>query len=117
VRTRLRAGVLRPEWCPSPVYAVPHGPVRLGLRRREAMRDKAPRRRAAKLAQLEAVLTARTACVQAAKRAKPAAGLRPLRAWGKRHKLDAFVQGSLDEGPRTATLETPAQAEAAQLAG
>ena len=35
----------------------------------------------------------------------------------KRHKLDAFVQVSLHEGQLTATLDTTAQAEAAQLEG
>ena len=117
VRTLLREGVWRPEWFPAHVYEVPHGPVRLGLRRSEAGRDKAPRRRADTLAKLAALRTARHALVPTAKRAKPAAGLRTLRAWGKRHKLDTVVQVSLDEGPLTATLETTAPAEAAQLEG
>jgi hypothetical protein len=81
------------------------------------VRDKAPRRRADKLAQLDALLTARNAFVQTAKRAKPEAGLRTLRAWVKRHKLEAFVQVSLDAGQLTATLDPTAQAEAAQLEG
>ena len=117
VRQLLREGVLRPEWFTTHVSAVPHGPVRLVLRRSEAMRDKAQRRRADKLAKLDAVLTARTAFVQTAKRAKPEAGLRTLRAWVKRHKLEAFVQVSLDAGQLTATLDPTAQAEAAQLEG
>jgi transposase len=117
VRKLLREGVLRPEWFTSHVYEVPHGPVRLVLRRSEAVRDKAQRRRADKLAKLHALLTARNAFVQTAKRAKPEAGLRTLRAWVKRHKLDAFVQVSLHEGQLTATLDTTAQAEAAQLEG
>src|SRR5215510_12220454 len=50
VRKLLREGVLRPEWFAAHVYEVPHGPVRLVLRRSEAMRDKAQRRRADKLA-------------------------------------------------------------------
>jgi transposase len=81
------------------------------------VRDKAQRRRADKLAKLHALLTARNAFVQTAKRAKPEAGLRTLRAWVKRHKLDTFVQVSLHEGQLTATLDTTAQAEAAQLEG
>src|SRR5205814_321465 len=79
VRKLLREGVLRPEWFTSHVYAVPHGPVRLVLRRSEAVRDKAQRRRAAKLAKLDALLTARNAFVQTAKRATPEAGRRTLR--------------------------------------
>jgi len=109
--------VVRPEWFTAPVYEVPHGPVRLVRRRSEAMRDKAQRRRADKLAKLDALLAARTAFVQTAKRAKPEAGLRTLRAWVKRHQLEAFVQVSLDEGQLTATLAPTAQAEAAQLEG
>src|SRR2546425_601859 len=45
------------------------------------------------------------------------AGLRTLRAWGKRHKLDAFVHVSLHEGQLTALLDTTAQAEVARLEG
>src|SRR5207244_3663663 len=40
-----------------------------------------------------------------------------LRAWGKRHKLDAFVHVSLHEGQLTALLDTTAQAEVARLEG
>jgi hypothetical protein len=109
--------VWRPEWFAAHVYEVPHGPVRLGLRRSEAMRAKAQRRRADKLAKRDALRTARNAFVQTAKRAKPAAGLRTLRAWVKRHKLEAFVQVALDAGQLTATLDPTAQAEAAVREG
>ena len=108
---------MRPEWLTAHVYAVPPGPVRLGLRRREARRDKAQRRRAAKRAQRDALLGARNACVQTAKRAKPAAGLRTLRVWGKRPKLEAFVPVALDEGPLTAPVDTTAQTAAVVLEG
>jgi hypothetical protein len=40
-----------------------------------------------------------------------------MRAWVKRHKLDAFVQVTLDEGQLTATVDTTAQAAAAALDG
>ena len=117
VRKLLREDVVRPEWFTSHVHEVQHGPVRLVLRRSEAVRCKAPRRRADPLAKLHAVLTARHAFVQTAQRAKPEAGLRTLRAWGKRHKLDAFVHVSLHEGQLTALLDTTAQAEVARLEG
>src|SRR5438132_1578543 len=117
VRKLLREDVVRPEWFTSHVHPVQHGPVRLVLRRSEAVRCKAPRRRADPLAKLHAWLTARHAFVQTAQRAKPEAGLRTLRAWGKRHKLDAFVHVSLHEGQLTALLDTTAQAEVARLAG
>src|SRR5438552_11972080 len=117
VRKLLREDVVRPEWFTSHVHEVQHGPVRLVLRRSEAVRCKAPRRRADPLAKLHALLTARHAFVQTAQRAKPEAGLRTLRAWGKRHKLDAFVHVSLHEGQLTALLDTTAQAEVARLEG
>src|SRR5262249_26048674 len=47
----------------------------------------------------------------------PKPGCGPLRAWVKRHQLEAFVQVSLAEGQLTATLDPTAQAEAAQLEG
>ena len=77
VRKLLREGVLRPEWFTSHVYEVQHGPVRLVLRRSEAVWDKAQRRRADKLAKLHALLTARNAFVQTAKRASPKLGCGP----------------------------------------
>ena len=77
VRKLLREDVLRPEWFTSHVYEVQHGPVRLVLRRSEAVRYKAQRRRADKLAKLHALLTARNAFVQAAKRAQPKPGCGP----------------------------------------
>ena len=117
VRKLLRKGVLCPEWCTSHVHEVPHGPVRLVLRRSEAVRRKAQRRRADNLATLQRLITTRNAFVQTSQRAKPDAGLQTLRAWVKRHKLDAFVQLSLHEGQLTATLDVTAQAEATQLEG
>src|SRR4029077_10405261 len=80
-------------------------------------RDKAQRRRADKLAKLDALLTARNAFVQTEKRAKPAARVRSLRVCVQRQKPATVVQVSLDEGQLTATLETTVQAEAAQLEG
>jgi hypothetical protein len=117
VRKLLREGVLRPEWFTSHVYAVQHGPVRLVLRRSEAVRDKAQRRRADKLAKLHALITARNAFVHTAKRAQPAAGLRTLQAWVTRHKLAGWVQLSLQEGDIIATVDEAAQTEASGFDG
>jgi Transposase DDE domain len=117
VRKLLREGALRPEWFTSDVHEVQHGPVRLVLRRSEAVRGKAQRRRADKLAKLQRLIITRNAFVQTSKRAKPAAGLQTLRAWVKRHKLAAFVQVSLHAGQLTATVDAAAQAEATQLEG
>jgi len=117
VRKLVRAGVLRPEWCTSHVHAVQHGPVRLVLRRSEAVRRKAPRRRAAKQAKLHALSTTRKACVRTAKRAQPEAGLRTLHAWVTRHKLAGGVQVSLQEGDIIATVDEAAQTEASRFDG
>ena len=117
VRRLLHEQVLRVEWFTSHVHEVAHGAVRLILRRSEALRQRAARRRADKLAKLQSLLTTRHAFVQTSKRAKPDAGLQTLRAWVKRHKLDAFVQLSLHEGQLTATLDATAQAEAGRLEG
>ncbi len=117
VRRLLHAQVLRVEWFTSHVHEVAHGAVRLILRRSEALRQRAARRRADKLATLQSLITTRNAFVPTSKRAKPDAGLQTLRAWVKRHKLDAFVPLSLHEGQLTATLDATAQAEAGRLEG
>jgi hypothetical protein len=117
VRKLLREGVLRPEWFTSHVHEVQHGPVRLVLRRSEAVRCKAHRRRADKLAKLHAWITTRNAFVRTAKRAQPAAGLRTLHAWVTRHKLAGWVQVSLQEGDIIATVDEAAQTEASRFDG
>jgi transposase len=117
VRRLLQTQVLRTEWFTTHVYEVSHGSVRLILRRSDALRQQAARRRADKWAKLQALITARNAFVETAKRAKPETGLRTLQAWVKRHKLDAFVHLTLHAGRLIATLDTAAQAEATVLDG
>jgi transposase len=117
VRRLLQTQVLRPEWFTTHVHEVVHGAVRLILRRSEALRQQAARRRADKWAKLQRLITARNTFVSAAKRAKPETGLRTLQAWVKRHKLDVFVQVALHEGLLLATLDPAAQAEATVLDG
>ena len=117
VRKLLREGVLRPEWCTPHVHEVQHGSVRLVLRRSEAVRRKAPRRRHDKLVKLHALITARNAFVRTAPRAQPEAGLRTLQAWGTRHKLAGWVQLSLQAGDIIATVDEAAQTEATRFEG
>jgi transposase len=117
VRRLLQTQVLRAEWFTPHVHEVVHGAVRLILRRSEARRQQAARRRADKWAKLQSLITARNAFVETAKRAKPDTGLRTLQAWVKRHKLEAFVQVSLHDGRLMATLDPVAQAEATVLEG
>jgi transposase len=117
MRKLLRAGVVHLEWFTSQVHEVEHGPLRLVLRRSEAVRRKEQRRRHDKLATLHELITTRNAFVRTAKRARPEAGLRSLSAWVKRHKLSGFVQMALHEGALTAILDPVAQAEVAQFDG
>jgi transposase len=117
VRRLLQTQVLRTEWFTPYVQEVRHGAVRLILRRSEALRQQAARRRADKWAKLQRLITARNTFVQTSKRARPETGLRTLQAWVKRHKLEAFVQVSLHDGRLRATLDTAAQAEATVLDG
>jgi transposase len=117
VRRLLHTQVLRVEWFTSQIHEVVHGSVRLLLRRSETLRQHEAQRRADKLAKLHALITARNAFVQGAKRAKPDTGLRTLQAWVKRHKLEAFVSISLHEGRLLTTLDVTAQAATALLDG
>src|SRR5437016_4882245 len=57
VRRLLQTQVLRAEWFTTQVYEVVHGSVRLILRRSEALRQQAVRRRADKWAKLQRLLT------------------------------------------------------------
>ena len=113
----LREGVLRLEWFTPHVHEVQQGPVRLVFRRSEAVRRKAQRRRADKLAKLHALITARNACVRTAKRAQPEAGLRALHAWITRHKLAGWVQWSLQARDIIVTVDEAAQTEATRFEG
>ena len=117
VRKLLREGVVRPEWFTPHVHEVQHGSVRLVIRRSEAVRRKAQRRRHDKLAKLHELITARNAFVRTAKRAQPEAGLRTLHAWVTRHKLAGWVQLSLQEGAIFATVDEVAQTAAPLLDG
>ena len=117
VRRLLQTHVLRTEWFTPQVQEVVHGAVRLILRRSEALRQRAARRRADKWAKLQSLIMARNMFVGTATRAKPETGLRLFQAWVKRHKLEAFVHVSLHEGRLMATLDTAAQAEATVLEG
>ena len=117
VRRLLQTQVLRTEWLTTHVHEVRHGSVRLILRRSDALRQQAARRRADKWAKLQRLITARNTFVQTSKRARLETGLRTLQAWVKRHKLEAFVHVSLHDGRLMATLDTAAQAEATVLEG
>ena len=113
-RTRLREGVVRPAWLTPHVHEVQHSPVRLVLRRSEAVGRS---RRHDKRATLHAWMAARHAWVRTAKRAQPDAGLRTLHAWVTRYKLAGWVPWSWQEGDIIATVNEAAQTEASRFDG
>ena len=113
----MREEGIRPEWCTAHVHEGQHGSVRLVLRRSEAVRRTAPRRRHDQLAKLHAVITARNAFVRTAPRAQPEAGLRTLQAWITRHQLAGWVQVSLQAGDIIATGDAAAQTAATRCEG
>jgi len=94
-----------------------HGSGRRLLRRRDARQPPAARRRADKWATLPALLTARKACGETAKRAKPEPGRRTRPAWVPRATLDACVPRALHAGRLIAPLASAAPAEATGLDG
>src|SRR5207249_856279 len=79
VRRLLQTQVLRTEWLTTHVHEVRHGSVRLILRRSEALRQQAARRRADKWAKLQRLITARNTFVQTSKRARLETGLLEVR--------------------------------------
>jgi hypothetical protein len=117
VRRLLQTQVLRAEWLTTHVHEVVHGAVRLILRRSDALRQPAARRRADKWATRQRLITAPHAFVETATRTKPDTGLRTLQAWVTRHKLAAFGPVSWHDGRLRATLDPAAQAEATVLDG
>ena len=96
---------------------VDYGERRLVLRRNEAVRRKAAPRRQDKLDQLQRLLEERTAWVAQSKRAKPAAGLGPLKRGAQRHKLRAFVTIALQGTQLSLTIDEAQQADVARLEG
>src|SRR5207244_10910511 len=117
VRRLLQTQVLRTEWLTTHVHEVRHGSVRLILRRSDALRQQAARRRADKWAKLQRLITARNTFVQTSKRARLETGLRTLQAGVKRHKLEPLMHGWLHAGRLMATLDPAAQAAATVLEG
>ncbi len=87
------------------------------LRRNEAVRRTEANRRRDKLAKLHQWVAARNERVQGSPRADPAAGLRQLSAWAKRHQLSAFVTLALADWQLNLGVDEEKQADAARLDG
>jgi len=96
IRALLKRGVLQPDLFDQDIGEVTQEDKRLILRRNESVQRRERARRADKLKRLEALIAERNAFVDQSKRADPAAGLRQLEQWVKRHKLHGFVTLSLE---------------------
>jgi hypothetical protein len=117
VRTLLQQGVLQPDLFDTHLCEAEHGDQRLVVRRNDTVRVREGRRRADKLAQLQAKLEARNASVEKARRASAEKGLATLQRWVKSHKLSKFVTLTLDEQVIVCTVDPEAMAEDALLDG
>jgi transposase len=117
VRKLLKAHVLERDLFDEVAQEVEHDGRRLVLRRNEAVRRKQTQRRQTKLTQLHQLMAERNALVADSKRAQPAAGLRRLSRWAKRHQLSGFVTLALENRELTLQIDEDKQAEAAWLDG
>lgn len=117
VRKLLKKDVIQIDFFEEIAQEVEYGDLRLVLRRNEAVRRKEANRRRDKLAKLHQLVAARNECVQGSPRADPAAGLRQLSAWAKRHQLSAFVTLALADRQLNLGVDEEKQADAALLDG
>ncbi len=117
VRKLLKKDVIQIDCFEEIAQEVEYGDLRLVLRRNEAVRRKEANRRRDQLAKLHQWVAARNECVQGSPRADPAAGLRQLSAWAKRHQLSAFVTLALADRQLNLGVDEEKQADAALLDG
>ena len=117
VRTLLKKQVLQPDLFDEIAQEIEHGPLRLVLRRNEAVCRQQRARRQDKLDKLQQLLEQRNALVVSSTRAQPEAGLRRLTAWLKRHKLNTFVTLSLQGRQLHLEVDVDQQAQAQLLDG
>jgi len=97
IRALLKRGVLQPDLFDQDIGEVAQEDKRLILRRNESVQRRERARRADKLERLETLIAERNAFVSESTRADPAAGLRQLEQWVKRHKLHGFATLSLEQ--------------------
>jgi transposase len=105
IRALLHEGVLQPDLFDEDIGEVAQDGKRLIVRRNESMQRRVRARRADKLQRLDVLITERNAFVSESKRADPAAGLRQLEQWVKRHKLHGFVTVSLEDNYIRCTID------------
>jgi len=117
IRALIKDGVLQPDLFDEDIGEVVQGEKRLIVRCNERVRHRERTRREDKLQRLEERIAERNAFVSQSKRADPAAGLRQLAQWVKRHKLHGFVSISLEQNQIRCEIDAEKQAEAALLDG
>jgi transposase len=117
IRALLKRGVLQPDLFDEDIGEVAQEGKRLILRRNESVQRREGARRADKLKRLEALIAERNAFVTQSTRADPAAGLRQLEQWVKRHKLHGFVTLSLEQRQIRCEIDQEQMADVALLDG
>ena len=117
VRKLLKTQVIPVDRFDEIAQEVEYGELRLVLRRNDAVRRKEAHRRQDKLDKLQRLLEERNALVAQSKRAKPQAGLGPLKRWAQRHKLSTFVTIALQGTQLSLTIDEAKQADVALLEG
>ena len=117
IRALLTAGVLQPDLFDADIGEVAQDEKRLIVRRNEPMQRRVRARRTDKLQRLEALIAERNAFVSQSTRADPAAGLRQLEQWVKRHKLHGFVTLSLEADQIRCAIDQDKLDEVALLDG
>ena len=117
IRALIKRGVLQPDLFDDDIGEVAEEDKRLIVRRNQSVQRRERARRADKLQRLEALIAERNAFVSQSKRADPAAGLRQLEQWVKRHKLHGFVTLSLKQEQIRCEIDQEKMAEVALLDG
>ena len=117
IRTLLKGGVLQPDLFDEDIGEAIQEDKRLIVRRNERIQHRERARRADKLKRLEVLIAERNAFVSQSPRADPAAGLRQLEHWVKRHKLSGFVTLSLEQEQLRCQVDQEQLAEVALLDG
>jgi transposase len=117
IRALLKRGVLQPDLFDDDLGEVAQEDSRLIVRRNVSIQHREQARRADKLKRLETLITERNAFVSQSTRADPAAGLRQLEHWVKRHKLNGFVSLSLEQDQIRCQMDQAQMAEVALLDG
>jgi transposase len=117
IRALIKREVLQPDLFDEDIGEVAEEDKRLIVRRNGSVQHRERARRADKLKRLEALIDERNAFVSQSARADPAAGLRQLAQWVKRHKLNGFVTLSLEQDQLRCQIDEEQMADAALLDG